>query len=208
MSQKDANLDPADYTISITGKHIEVTKPIRDYIEEKLHKIEHITSGIIDVYVVIEVQKIHHSCSIVMKFSHFKIKVMADTGDMYATIDKAITRLATKIRRWKTKIQDHHAKGVSVTEMEVNVYEKLAHEAEDIEQDIVDKNNAKVDERYAMPAVTKKLTRAMKTLRFDEAVMKMELSHDHFLIFRSEEDQKLKVMYKLPDASYAVISPE
>lgn len=208
MTNKDHHLNPSDYTISITGKHIEVTKPIKEYIEEKLHRIEHITPSIIDVHVVIEVQKIHHSCSIVLKFSHFKIKVLADTDDMYSAIDKAFTRLATKIRRWKTRIQDHHAKGVSVTEMEVNVYEKIEHNDEDIEKDIIDKNNAKVDEQYAMPEVTKKETKVMKTLTLDEAVMKMELSHDHFLIYRSEEEQKLKVIYRRGDNSYAVIAPE
>lgn len=208
MTKKGKNLGPADYTISVTGKHIEVTKPIRDYIEEKLHRVEHITPDIIDIHVVIEVQKIHHNCSIVLKFSHFKIKVMAETNDMYAAIDKAFDRLTSKIRRWKTKIQDHHAKGVSVTEMEVNVYEKIAHEEEEISKEIVDQNNAKVDERYTMPSITKKHKKAMKTLRLDEAVMKMELSHDNFLVFRSEEDQKIKVMYTRVDNSYAVISPE
>lgn len=208
MTKKDKSLGPSDYTISVTGKHIEVTKPIRDYIEEKLHRIEHITPDIIDIHVVIEVQKIHHNCSIVLKFSHFKIKVMADTNDMYAAIDKAFDRLATKIRRWKTKIQDHHAKGVSVTEMEVNVYEKVVHEEEEIEREIIEQNNAKVDEQYTMPPITKKLKRPMKTLRLDEAVMKMELSHDHFLVFRAEEDQKIKVIYRREDNSYGVMAPE
>ncbi len=38
--------------------------------------------------------------------------------------------------------------------------------------------------------------------------MKMDLSGDAFLIFRSEEDRKIKVIYRRDDGDYGVIEVE
>jgi putative sigma-54 modulation protein len=48
----------------------------------------------------------------------------------------------------------------------------------------------------------------MKTLTQNEAIIKMELSGDQFLIFRSEEDRKLKVIYRRSDDHYGIIAVE
>ena len=127
---------------------------------------------------------------------------------MYSAIDKAFERLHAKLRKWKDKIQDHHAKGLAVTEMEVNVLEHAQHEIEEINQEIVDANNAALQKEYSLPKVIKKKKRPLKILTIEEAVMKMELSNDNFKIYRSEEDQALKVIYRRRDGSYGIIAPE
>jgi putative sigma-54 modulation protein len=48
----------------------------------------------------------------------------------------------------------------------------------------------------------------LKTLNTEEALMRIDLSGDQFLIFRSEEDRKLKVLYRRKDGHYGLIRPE
>ncbi|MCB1082512.1 MAG: ribosome-associated translation inhibitor RaiA [Chlamydiia bacterium] len=208
MTGSAERFDNQEYTINIVGKNIEITKPIRDYIEEKIEKIESLTPGIIDVRVCLDVQKLNHSVSIFLEFSHFRVNVHSSTENMYSAIDKAFERLHAKLRKWKDKIQDHHAKGLAVTEMEVNVLEHAQHEIEEINQEIVDANNAALQKEYSLPKVIKKKKRPLKILTIEEAVMKMELSNDNFKIYRSEEDQALKVIYRRRDGSYGIIAPE
>lgn len=207
MTDSSKKFDQQEYTVNIIGKHIEVTKPIRDYVEEKISKIESLSTHIIDVRVNLDVQKLNHTVDIIMKFSHFKVNVHAITENLYTSIDKAFERLYTKLRKWKSRIQDHHAKGVSVTEMEINVLEHAQHEIEEINQEIIDANNESLKEDYVLPKVIKKKKRSLKNLTMDEAVMKMELSNDHFMIYRSEEEQALRVIYRRRDGSYGVVSP-
>lgn len=207
MTDSSKKFDQQEYTVNIIGKHIEVTKPIRDYVEEKISKIESLSTHIIDVRVNLDVQKLNHTVDIIMKFSHFKVNVHAITENLYTSIDKAFERLYTKLRKWKSRIQDHHAKGVSVTEMEINVFEHAQHEIEEINQEIIDANNESLKEDYVLPKVIKKKKRSLKNLTMDEAVMKMELSNDHFMIYRSEEEQVLRVIYRRRDGSYGVVSP-
>jgi putative sigma-54 modulation protein len=75
------------YTLYIVGKHIEITDAIRDYVWEKLSRIERIADHIIDVHVVLDAQKLEKSCSILMNFIRFQIKVQADKDNMYEAID-------------------------------------------------------------------------------------------------------------------------
>jgi len=208
MTKSSQKFDDQEYTISVVGKNIEITKPIRDYIEEKIAKIEALSTDIIDVKVRLDVQKLNHMVDIFLKFSHFRVNVRAITENMYSAIDKSFEKLYTKLRKWKSRIQDHHNKGVAVTEMEVNVLEHAQHEIEDINQEIIDANNNNLQKDYALPKVVKKKKRPLKTLTIDEAVMKMELSDDNFKVYRSEEDKALKVIYRRRDGSYGVISPE
>ena len=56
--------------------------------------------------------------------------------------------------------------------------------------------------------VIRKKSIPLKILTSDEAVMKMELSGDPFLIYKGEEDQKLKVIYRTKDGNYGVIRTE
>jgi putative sigma-54 modulation protein len=41
-----------------------------------------------------------------------------------------------------------------------------------------------------------------------EAVMHMELSGQAFMLYFSEEDQKLKVIYRHADGNFAIVEPE
>ena len=67
------------YTIYVVGKHIEVTDAIRNYVMEKLSRVERIADQIIDVTVTLDSQKMEKSCSIMMNFIRFHIKVQAST---------------------------------------------------------------------------------------------------------------------------------
>ena len=206
MAQRVEMTEDQPINVKIIAKHFDITSPIREYIMERVDKIEKMNHAIIELVVRIDIQKLDHSVDIVMKFSHFKINVHASTDEMYSAIDKAFDRLRAKLRRWKGKIQDHHAKGAKVIDLEVNVLEQQPTYLDDINDAIEEESLQEMSKNLAMPKVYKKKVRKLKQLRLDEAVMKMELSHDNFLIYRSEEDLKLKVIYRRKDNSYGIIS--
>jgi putative sigma-54 modulation protein len=194
--------------VTILGKNIDLTVPIKQYIMEKVEKVERMNHAIIEMAVRVDVQKLDHTVDITMKFSHFKINVHAVTLEMYSAIDKAFDKLKAKLRRWKGKIQDHHAKGAKVIDLEVNVLKVAPSELDDINDAIEEETLREEDKILHFPDVHKKKIRSLKTLTLQEAVMKMELSRDHFLIYKSEEDKELKILYRRKDDSYGIISLE
>jgi putative sigma-54 modulation protein len=200
--------DAQGYSIDIVGRNIEVTETMRVYIWNKISKIERFHNHIMYAHIALELQKLEHFCTIVLKFNHFKIKVQASSTDMYVSIDEAINRLQAVIARYKSRIQDHHKKPLSAIDMEVNVLRRPYDELADF-NDSIEAQNTKVEiSEYQFPKVIGRETKALKILRLDEAIMKMELSGDQFLVFRGEEDRKLKVIYRRTDGNYGLIFPE
>lgn len=207
MNRKTKALEFVDaaYNIQITGRHVEITDSMKDYAIDKISKIERFMNRIIDVNVIMDIQKLNHRVEIILKTSNTKITSSASTTDMYVSIDQAVDKLEAQILRYKSKLQDHHAKGHAVLNMTVNVINSKEIE-EDLELDEALYQSSEV-ERFKPHRVVKQETRPLKTLTYDEAVMKMELSGDAFMIFKNEIDQKLKVIYLRQDGNYGIIEP-
>jgi putative sigma-54 modulation protein len=142
-----------------------------------------------------------------MKVDQIKIKSSAASENMYASIDKAVDRLQAQLRRYKRRIRDHQARGVSEIDMNVNVLQ-ASDEVAEVNDDIDSENSERLRNVFVPHQIVSTETRALKTLTQSEAIMKMELSGDVFMIYRSEEDQKLKVIYRRNDGNFAVIEPE
>jgi putative sigma-54 modulation protein len=193
------------YSIDIVGRNIEVTETMRAYIWNKIGKIERFHNHIMYVHIALELQKLEHFCTIVLKFNHLKIKVQASSTDMYVSIDEAINRLQAVISKYKSRIQDHHKKSLSAVDMEVNVIRRPYDDLAEFNAEIEAANMQSTLSEYEAPKVIGKKTRPLKILRLDEAMMKLELSGDQFLAFRDEVDQKLKIMYRRVDGNYGLI---
>jgi putative sigma-54 modulation protein len=196
------------YSVQVVSKHMEITDAIRNYVGEKLSRIERVADQIIDITVTLDVQKMEQSCAILMNFIHFHVKVKACTDNIYSAIDKATDRLVRLVRKYKTKMQSHRSKDVSTVDIHVNVIEALKDDVKIINDDIEAENAEQEEGRYKLHAIVAKETMPLKTLTHDEAIMKMEFSEDAFLIYRSEEDQKLKVIYRRDDLNYGLIQIE
>lgn len=193
------------YTIYIVGKHIEVTDALKSYVWEKLSRIERITDQIIDIHVVLDAQKLEKTCSILMNFIRFHIKVQVGKDNLYEAIDKAVDRVVKLIRRYKTKLQSYRNKHLSTVDIHVNVIEPLKDDLKAINDDIEAENAKKEASKYELHKVVAKEMMPLKTLTQDEAIMKMEITSDAFMIYRSEEDQKLKVIYRREDENYGLV---
>ena len=202
---KPAKSDIQGYNISIIGKHFQITDAIQNYVFEKLSKIEHAADHIIDVQVTLDAQKLEHSCTIFMNFIHFHVKVGASTDNMYSAIDKASDRVVKLIHRYKTKLQSTRAKHLSTVDVHVNVIQPIQDDLAAINDDIAAENALEEENEKLLHKVVAKEVVPLKTLTQDEAVMKMELSGDSFLIYRGEEDQKMKVIHRREDKNYSIV---
>lgn len=193
------------FRINVQGRHVYVTEAMKNYAYDKLSKIERFHDHIIELHVMLDIQKMEQSVAVVLLFDHFQVKVAASSTDMYVSIDRAVEKLQSKIRRWKGRIQDHHKKGRAVVDMEVNVLKRPFTDVDLINESIEIENKIHEMEEYQMPHVIGGDTYPLKTLTTEEAVMKMELSDDAFMPFRGEEDRALKVIYRRDDGHYGLI---
>ena len=194
----------AEYPIHIFGRHVEVTDPMKQYAIEKLTKIERFGGKVLDATVVMDIQKLTHTVDFIIDVNNVKIKVSGQTRDMYSAIDQAIDRLVRKLSRYLEKIHEHHSKGLSAIDMHVNVIH--SEPLDEINDQIEEENLKQVESSLKSGEVVSKKTRALKTLTQPEAIMKMELSEEPFMVYRCEVDRKLKVIYRREDdRNYGII---
>lgn len=198
------------YNIATTVRGIQLTDAIANYIKEKLSKVEHFTDKIIDVNVTLDVQKLANTASFVLKFLHFKIKASATKDDIYSAIDIATDKLTRLIRKYKTKLQNHRAQDLTTVDMKVNVLGPLAEidEIEEINNQIEEENLREEEELYKPPKIVATERMPLHLLTRDEAIMKMELSNNNFLIYKGEEDRKLKVIYRKDGTQFGIVEVE
>jgi len=193
------------YNVVVTGRHVHITNGMKEHAVEKISRLEKIADRIIDVNVTMDIQKLDQRVEILMKYGHTIIRSHAVSNDMYVSIDQAVDKLEKQLKRYKNKLRDHHAKGYPVIEMPVSVWALRSGEEEINEQIDLESNK---EEAPQFHKIISQETRPLKILSEDEAIMKMELSRDQFMVYRSEKDNRLKVIFRKSDGNYGIMQPE
>lgn len=201
---KSKKFEGEGYSLSIVSKNIAVTDAIEKYILEKISKVERFANHIIDITVTLDIQRVTNTVSIVMKFLHFKIRVQAQTEDMYSAIDKATERLLKLVKKYKTKLHEHRVVEPSFAPMRVSILRPV-NDIDEINDQIAEENLKEEEKLYRVHEVVATDTMPLRIFTQDEAALKFELSGDDFLIYKSQEDQKIKVMFRRKDAKLGII---
>ncbi len=96
--------------LSITGRHIEVTDALRNYVTSKISRLERHYDHITNVQVVLAVNKSVQTAEAIIHAGHGQ-EIFADAGctDLYAAIDALSAKLDRQLIRHKEKLADHRA---------------------------------------------------------------------------------------------------
>lgn len=208
MSRKSKAIEFQDstYDVSVIGRNVEVTDALRAHAIEKISKLERFSDRIIEAFVSLDVQKIGYRVDITLRAGNLKIKSQAIAEDMYAGIDLAVHKLEAQLLRYKNKIQDHHSKHISDIEMEVNVLRSIIdNDLTQINEEIESENKQRLIDGYRPHKIVSKERRTLSTLTDGEALMKLDLADDLFLIYREEATRNIRVLYRRNDADFGVI---
>lgn len=92
--------------LTITGHHLEVTPAIRAYVEEKIGRITRHFDQVIDVAVMLSVEKLKHKADVNVRVRGKDIYVEAIEEDMYAAIDVLADKLDRQLVKHKEKSGD------------------------------------------------------------------------------------------------------
>lgn len=94
--------------IDITGHQIDVTPPLRDYVQGKLEKLERHFDHLLDAHVILTVEKLDHKAEATIQAAGRKLFADAHAEDMYAAIDLLVDKLDRQVVKHKEKLTDHH----------------------------------------------------------------------------------------------------
>ncbi len=96
--------------LNVTGHHVDVTPALRDYVTDKLKRIERHFDHVSDVHCILTVEKLAHKAEATIHLSGSTIHADSTENDMYAAIDGLIDKLNRQVRKHKEKMTNHHAR--------------------------------------------------------------------------------------------------
>lgn len=95
--------------LTLTGHHVEITPPLKSYVEKKLDRIVRHFDQVIDVHCVLTIEKLSHKAEATLHVRGSNIHADADESDMYAAVDVLTDKLDRLVKKHKEKRSDHHA---------------------------------------------------------------------------------------------------
>ncbi len=181
--------------INVTGRHVSVTAAIRDYAYKKVEGLHLDYPKIIEAKVILDVENHHRHIAEIVLFcaNHITIEATSVTEDMYASIDETISKIARRMRKYKTRLlKSHRPRNQKIKALEEQVFsaDLAAGETEEVEPLIVHKENYPIRPMFN-----------------DEAIMEMELSERSFIVFQNAANDKLSIIFRRRDGDYGIIEP-
>ena len=94
--------------LQISGHHLEITPAIHAYVTGKLERVTRHFDNVIDVNVILSVEKLKQKAEVTVHLSGKDVYVEAIEDDLYAAIDSLSDKLDRQVQKHKQKVQDHH----------------------------------------------------------------------------------------------------
>ncbi|MCX7182946.1 MAG: ribosome-associated translation inhibitor RaiA [Nitrosospira sp.] len=94
--------------LKLTGHHVEITSAMNDYVTAKIKRITRHFDHVIDVSVILSIEKLKQKAEANLHISGKDIFAEADSADMYASIDNLFDKLNRQVIRYREKKMAYH----------------------------------------------------------------------------------------------------
>lgn len=166
---------------TIRGEKIDLTDSIKEYVIQKISKIEKYFDNpeIVNVKVLFKVRGREQRIEITVNSNVYDLRAEVSHSDMYAAVDLALDKLESQIKKHKSKLMSRDRVTI--------VYDDDFVEDEPLEE------------------VAKRKKLYLKPMDEEEAIVQMELLGHSFYIYKNIDDSSVCVLYKRFDGTYGVI---
>ena len=180
--------------INLTGRRVEITDSLREHVEKKLEKLSSYGDKIIDVRVVLSVEKYRQFAEVTISGRN-NTKFHADelTDDMYASVDKAIDKAERQLKRRLSKKRSAYRRKEAEASPPA---ESSDDEASEDEESFESHGQYRVSISNEFPP---------KPMSVEEAVMQLESSDESFHAFVNEETDEVNVVFRRKEGGHGLL---
>ncbi len=93
--------------LNLTGHHMDLTDALRNYVNEKLGRLERYFDKVGNVHVVLSVEKNRQRAEATMHVNGADLFANSEGDDMYAAIDALSDKLHRQLKKHKEKLSSH-----------------------------------------------------------------------------------------------------
>ena len=193
--------------ITIETKHCELTPAINDYVSSKFIRFERLVNEKLKIDIHLEIDKHNHIATFSIRFPGTHLRVQSLSDDIYESIDKCADKLHKLVSKYKTRLS---SKRSAPQELDVQLdHDTFRSEeectVESVNEAIEEENFDREQERYKIHKIVSRSKLDVEMLTEPEAIMRMECNPRSFLIYKSQEDQKLRLLYEMDNGDFGQI---
>ncbi len=96
--------------VSLSGHHVDITDSMRNYVNEKIARLDRHFDQALDIHIVLTVEKLRHKAEATLHVSGNSLHADDVQEDMYAAIDGLVDKLDRQGKKHKEKIKDYRLK--------------------------------------------------------------------------------------------------
>jgi putative sigma-54 modulation protein len=171
--------------VIIRGNKIEITESMKEYVKEKLAKLDKYSIEDMKATVLVKIRNYTQKVEVTIPLKTLILRAEEESSDFYSAVDLVVNKLERQIRKNKTKLKKKEKNGIK----ELNISEIL-----DIpEEDEVDIKRKKIE---------------IKPMNLDEAILQMELLGHNFYMYKDSDLDSIALVYKRKSGGYGVIETE
>lgn len=189
---------------SVTFRHMEPTDSLKAYARERMERIRKYLPDPIACHVVLSTERHTHRIDVNFQLHNgLTIAGHEATENMYSSIDLCIAKIERQVRKYKGKLEEqkvrpHHVDVLPWSHSIVSeAFEKpdgaAAPAAPSDAAPPLEFQVVKTEKFHAQP------------LSVSDAIIQLNLQHEQFLVFRSQSDGSVAVVYRRDDGSYGLI---
>ncbi len=178
----------------ITGKNVEVTDWLRQYVEKKIGRLDRYLPSIQEARVELSTESTKRAqdrqvAQVTLRSNGAILRAEEKSSDMFTSIDAVVDKMHRQIRRYKDKRSRSRGRDNERAEMmmEATIVEPVEEDAGTIVR----------VKRFSM-----------SPMNADEAIEQMELLGHDFFIFFNADDNRINVIYRRADSNYGLLQPE
>ena len=93
--------------INISGRHVEVTDSMKEYVTHKVERLTHHHDRITRTHVILSVDKLIQKAEATIHVSGKDVFAEASNEDLYAAIDALVDKLDRQLIKHKEKMRSH-----------------------------------------------------------------------------------------------------
>ncbi|CAM9721615.1 unnamed protein product, partial [Ascophyllum nodosum] len=199
--------------ILVTGNNVEVTEPLREYVEKKMARVlEKVGTGVSKVDVHMTVSRNprvsdNHKTEVTIFSKNHVFKSTDASDSMYASVDLVTDRIRRKLRKSKERkiTGKRHAAASLAEQVRTDALATTSNSraADDPFEDSYGEPDVAVD-----MSVVKRKSFPMPPITVEEAVICLEYIDHNFYLFRNVDTNEVNVVYKRNHGGVGLIQPE
>ncbi|MDS4065794.1 ribosome-associated translation inhibitor RaiA [Staphylococcus capitis] len=182
----------------IHGDNLTITDAIRNYIEDKIGKLERYFNNVPNAVAHVKVKTYSNSATkieVTIPLKDVTLRAEERHDDLYAGIDLITGKLERQVRKYKTCVNRKHRDRGDQEVFVAEVQEASPGEVSGAEESVSDSEIEIIRSKQF----------SLKPMDSEEAVLQMNLLGHDFFIFTDRETDGTSIVYRRKDGKYGLI---